>query len=277
MFPVLLEIGRIKVYSYGLMLALGFIVSGVILRREYKRIGLSADLGDTIIIAALFGGIFGAKVYSVIEAVREYGLVSLKDFFSGSGLVWYGGLIGGTIAVVIGIKLKRLPILPIIDIVAPALLLGYSFGRMGCFLSGDGDYGPPSDLPWAMAFPNGTVPTIERVHPTPIYEIIMCLIVFAYLWRIRKITRGPGWMFGMFLILSGIERIIAEFWRLTARIAFDFITGAQIIGAITIIIGIYLIARSKKIPPFVASQPVIDAEAEAKAKIQKGKGNKKHR
>ncbi|MEK7395770.1 MAG: prolipoprotein diacylglyceryl transferase [Candidatus Poribacteria bacterium] len=275
MFPVLLEMGVIKVYSYGLMLALGFIVSGVILRREYKRIGLSADLGDTVIIAALLGGIFGAKVYSVIEGIREYGLVSLKDFFSGAGLVWYGGLIGGTIAVVIGIKLKRLPILPIIDIVAPALLLGYSFGRMGCFLSGDGDYGPPSGLPWAMAFPNGTVPTIERVHPTPIYEIIMCLIAFAYLWRIRKKTRGPGWMFGMFLILSGIERIIAEFWRLTARIAFDFITVAQITGVITIVIGIYLINRSRKIPPFVAPQPIIDVEAKSKARTQKGKGGKK--
>ena len=165
--------------------------------------------------------------------------------------------------------------MPVIDIVAPMLLLGYSFGRMGCFLSGDGDYGPPSDLPWAMAFPNGTVPTMERVHPTPIYEIIMCLIAFAYLWRIRKITRGPGWMFGMFLILSGIERIIAEFWRLTARIAFDFLTVAQIIGVLTIIIGIYLIIRSKKIPPFVAPQIVNDTEVKPKNKNQKGKGAKR--
>jgi phosphatidylglycerol---prolipoprotein diacylglyceryl transferase len=274
MFPVIFEMGRIKVYSYGLMLALGFIVSGIILRREYKRIGLSPDLGDTVIIAALLGGIFGAKVYSVIEGIKEYGIYSLKDFFSGAGLVWYGGLIGGTIAVVIGIKLKRLPILPVIDIVAPMLLLGYSFGRMGCFLSGDGDYGPPSDLPWAMAFPNGTVPTIERVHPTPLYEITMCLIAFAYLWKIRKKNRGPGWMFGMFLILSGIERIIAEFWRITAKIAFDFLTVAQIIGVLTIIIGIYLINRSKKIPPFVAKQPIVDVETK-KGKNLKGKGNKK--
>lgn len=278
MFPVILEIGRIKVYSYGLMLALGFIVTGLIFRKELKRVGLPVDFADSIVIAALLGGIFGAKVYSVIEGIKEYGLSSFRDFFSGAGLVWYGGLIGGTIAVVLTIRLKRQPILPIIDLIGPLLILGYAFGRMGCFLSGDGDYGPPSDLPWAMAFPNGTVPTTERVHPTPLYEIIMSLIAFAYLWKIRKKPRGPGFMFGMFLILSGIERFIAEFWRLTAKVLFDVITVAQITGVITIIIGIYLILRSRKIPPFVVPQVVSEPEIKSnnKASVKKGKKVKRH-
>ena len=278
MLPIILKLGRINIYSYGLMLALGFIITGIIFRKELKRVGINVDLADSVIIAALLGGIFGAKVYSVIEGIREYGLSSLKDFFSGAGLVWYGGLIGGTIAVLVTIKLKHYPILPIIDLIAPLLILGYGIGRMGCFLSGDGDYGPPSDLPWAMAFPNGTVPTTERVHPTPLYEIIMSLIAFAYLWKIRKKTRGPGYMFGMFLILSGIERFIAEFWRITAKVLFDVISVAQIIGVLTIIIGIYLILRSKKLPPYIVPQVIDEPDTKQKNKTlnKKGKSGKKH-
>jgi len=278
MLPIILKLGRINIYSYGLMLALGFIITGIIFRKELKRVGINVDLADSVIIAALLGGIFGAKVYSVIEGIREYGLSSLKDFFSGAGLVWYGGLIGGTIAVLVTIKLKHYPILPIIDLIAPLLILGYGIGRIGCFLSGDGDYGPPSDLPWAMAFPNGTVPTTERVHPTPLYELIMSLIAFAYLWKIRKKTRGPGYMFGMFLILSGIERFIAEFWRITAKVLFDVISVAQIIGVLTIIIGIYLILRSKKLPPYIVPQVVNEPDTKQKNKTlnKKGKSGKKH-
>lgn len=278
MLPIILKLGRINIYSYGLMLALGFIITGIIFRKELKRVGINVDLADSVIIAALLGGIFGAKVYSVIEGIREYGLSSLKDFFSGAGLVWYGGLIGGTIAVLVTIKLKHYPILPIIDLIAPLLILGYGIGRIGCFLSGDGDYGPPSDLPWAMAFPNGTVPTTERVHPTPLYEIIMSLIAFAYLWKIRKKTRGPGYMFGMFLILSGIERFIAEFWRITAKVLFDVISVAQIIGVLTIIIGIYLILRSKKLPPYIVPQVIDEPDTKQKNKTlnKKGKSGKKH-
>jgi len=278
MLPIILKLGRINIYSYGLMLALGFIITGIIFRKELKRVGINVDLADSVIIAALLGGIFGAKVYSVIEGIREYGLSSLKDFFSGAGLVWYGGLIGGTIAVLVTIKLKHYPILPIIDLIAPLLILGYGIGRIGCFLSGDGDYGPPSDLPWAMAFPNGTVPTTERVHPTPLYELIMSLIAFAYLWKIRKKTRGPGYMFGMFLILSGIERFIAEFWRITAKVLFDVISVAQIIGVLTIIIGIYLILRSKKLPPYIVPQVIDEPDTKQKNKTlnKKGKSGKKH-
>jgi len=248
MFPVLLEIGRIKVYSYGLMLALGFIVGGSLFRRELKRTGMSVDLGDWIIMGALVGGILGAKIYSVIEGFKELGMASLKDFFSGAGLVWYGGLIGGTIAVFAIIRLKRAPMMRTLDLVAPLLILGYAFGRMGCFLSGDGDYGPPSDLPWAMAFPNGTVPTIERVHPTPLYEIIICLAIFAYLWRVRKRSLHTGWMFGMYLVLSGIERFVTEFWRITPKVLFNNISMAQVLGIFAIIIGTILVIFSKKMP-----------------------------
>jgi len=248
-FPVILEIGAIKIYSFGLMVALSFLITGALFRKELKRIGLSPQLGDYIVISAMIGGIFGAKVYSVIEGYIKYGEISLRDFFSGSGLVWYGGFIAGTIAVLIVIKLSHVPIIKVIDITAPLLILGYAIGRMGCFLSGDGDYGPPTDLPWGMAFPNGTVPTLERVHPTPLYEIIFSLGIFAFLWKMRKRDLPSGWMFGMYLILAGVERFSMEFWRLTTKIAYG-LTVAQFVSIIAIIFGgvmVVISIRSKQI------------------------------
>jgi len=278
MLPVLFEIGKLKVYSYGLMLALGFIVTGILFRRELKRFGISVDLGDWIIMGALVGGILGAKIYSVIEGFKELGVASLKDFFSGAGLVWYGGLIGGTVTVLVIIRIKHAKTMQILDIVAPMLILGYAFGRMGCFLSGDGDYGPPSDLPWAMAFPKGTVPTLERVHPTPLYEIIFCLAIFAFLWRIRKRNLHTGWMFGMYLIFSGIERFITEFWRITPKVLFNAISVAQITGIFAIIIGIILVLYSKNTPinlPLpVNDKPVSKSKVQPKNQNTKGKGHK---
>jgi len=280
MFPVLLELGKLKIYSYGLMLALGFVVGGSLFRRELKRYGISVDLADWIVMGALIGGILGAKIYSVIEGLKELGVASLKDFFSGAGLVWYGGLIGGTIAVLVIIRIKHAKTLQILDLVAPLLILGYMFGRMGCFLSGDGDYGPPSDLPWAMAFPNGTVPTLVKVHPTPLYEIIFCLAIFAFLWRIRRQNHHTGWMFGMYLILSGVERFITEFWRVTAKVLFNSISMAQIIGIFAIIIGVILVLHSKNTPinlPLpVSDKPVSKSKTQPKNQNAKGKGKKTH-
>jgi phosphatidylglycerol:prolipoprotein diacylglycerol transferase len=278
MLPVLFQIGGLNIYSYGFMLALGFIVSGYLLRKELKRIGFPVDLADAIVISALLGGVFGAKFYSVIEGiVKGEGIIySVKSFFSGAGLVWYGGLIGGAIAGILVIRHKKVSIMRALDILAPLLILGYAFGRMGCFLSGDGDYGPPSDLPWAMSFPNGTVPTNERVHPTPVYEIILCLIIFAYLWRIRKKIRPAGWMFGVYLILAAAERFITEFWRVTAKVLFNTITMAQIISVIMVIIGVWLMLRTRNMP-IPVDTPVVELKKELDKQKTKPKQAKHHK
>jgi len=246
MFPVIFQIGPFNIYSFGLMVALGFFVTWFLLKRELRRTGLPPNLSDSVIIGAMLGGIAGAKLYSVIESLRGASMaVSLETFFSGSGLVWYGGLAGGTITVLIIIRHSRAPMMKVIDLIAPLLILGYSFGRMGCFLSGDGDYGPPTDLPWGMAFPNGTVPTLERVHPTPLYEIALSLIIFTFLWKMRKRSLPTGWMFGMYLILAGAERFITEFWRLTPVVALGM-TLAQIISIVLVAFGAVLTLRSWK-------------------------------
>ena len=237
MYPVILQIGRLKLYSYGLMMALAFLTAGFLLRRELKKAGYSPDMGDFIVIGTLLGGVLGAKLYYIIANLSNPGTLSLRTVFSGTGLVWYGGLMGGTAAAVFVIRFYKASVMAVLDLIAPALILGYAFGRMGCFLSGDGDYGPPTTLPWGMAFPNGTVPTLERVHPTPLYEIALSLMIFAFLWKMRGRTMPTGWKFSMYLILAAIERFIVEFWRLTSVVALG-LTTAQFTSIIMVIVGI---------------------------------------
>ena len=236
MYPVLFQIGRLKFYSYGLMMALAFLAAGFLLRRELKRAGYSPDLADFIVIGTLLGGVLGAKLYYIIASLRDPSTLSLKTVFSGTELVWYGGLIGGMTAAIFVIRFYKASVMAVLDLIVPTLILGYAFGRMGCFLSGDGDYGPPTNLPWGMAFPNGTVPTLEHVHPTPLYEIALSLMIFAFLWKMRGRTMPTGWKFSMYLILAAIERFIVEFWRLTSVVALG-LTTAQLTSIIMVIVG----------------------------------------
>ena len=157
MYPELFTIGPVTIYSFGLMAALGFLTAGFLLERELTRVGRDKEMAGSIIIAALIGGIIGSKIYYLIENPHLLSQDFWGSVFSGAGLVWYGGLIGGFLAVVWWIRRKGLPFLLVADLMGPLLLMGQGFGRVGCFLAGDGDYGPPSDVPWAIAFPNGVV------------------------------------------------------------------------------------------------------------------------
>lgn len=237
MYPTLIDFGPIAIHSFGLMMALGFLAVLLISQRDLARKGLDPRPTSSIIFAAAFGGIVGAKIYSALQDGR----IEIAELISNSGLVWYGGVIGALAAVLFVIHRSPNPILPTIDTIGMATLLGYGIGRIGCFLAGDGDYGPPSDLPWAMAFPNGTVPTDIPVHPTPLYETGMSLIGFGLLWSIRKQKEDmPGWLLGGAFILAGIERFIAEFFRLNQP-AFFGLTGAQVTSVLIIIIGACLL------------------------------------
>ena len=237
MYPTLIEFGPVGIHSYGLMLATAFITVVFVLQYELKRRDFVAEQASTIVMAAALGGIVGAKLYSAFLD----GSINLRELFSTSGLVWYGGLIGGCLAVTIVILRSPNPFFPTVDIVGPTVILGYGIGRIGCLLAGDGDYGPPSDLPWAMAFPNGTVPTVVPVHPTPIYESLMSFAFFGLLWSQRhRFQSVPGTTFGLSLMLLGVERFIAEFWRITPRVL-GWMTAAQIFSIVVFGLGIALI------------------------------------
>ena len=144
MIPTIFQIGFLRINSYGLMVALGFLVTGFLLKRELRRIGLAAKLGDHIVIGAALGGIVGAKLYSAVEGLRDPSTTFWGTLFSGWGLAWYGGFAGGVIVVLVIIWRSNAPMMKVIDLIAPLLILGYALGRMGCFLSGDGDYGRPA-------------------------------------------------------------------------------------------------------------------------------------
>jgi phosphatidylglycerol:prolipoprotein diacylglycerol transferase len=200
--------------TFGVMFALGFAACGVVVARRMREWGKPTDWAYEIVFAALVGGVVGARAYYVIEHTDQASRDFFGTVFSGSGLVWYGGAIGGAIAVIAWMRWRRALTLSMLDLCGTALALGYAIGRIGCQLSGDGDYGIHSSLPWAMGYPHGTVPTPPgvRVHPTPIYETVAMATVALVLWHLRDRVR-PGVVFALYLILSGLERFLVEFIR----------------------------------------------------------------
>jgi phosphatidylglycerol:prolipoprotein diacylglycerol transferase len=246
MYPELFTIGPVTIYSFGLMAALGFLTAGFLLEKELARVGRDKEQAGSIIIAALIGGIVGSKIYYLIENPHLITQDFWGSVFSGAGLVWYGGLIGGFLAVTWWINRKGLPFLLVADLMGPLLLMGQGFGRVGCFLAGDGDYGPPSDVPWAIAFPNGVVPTEVPVHPTMVYDFLLLFTLFFILWSLRKKNFERGTIFGLFAIFMGSERFFTEFWRTDPKILLDTFSMAQILSAFLFLAGIGLIIYVNK-------------------------------
>jgi phosphatidylglycerol:prolipoprotein diacylglycerol transferase len=207
-----LDLGPITLQTFGLMMGLGFVVAGVAAARFLKELGKPVDWAYEMVFAALVGGIVGARLWWVAENWSEAQGDLLGSLFSGSGLVWYGGALGGAAAVILWAWRRNFLTLRMLDVAAVPLAAGYAIGRIGCQLAGDGDYGIPWDGPWAMAYPNGTVPTTEEVHPTPVYETLTMGLVALLLWRWRHRWQ-PGTLFALYLILAGTERFLVEFVR----------------------------------------------------------------
>ena len=209
-----IHIGGITIQTFGIFFALNFIAWGFVAARRLKELGKPVDWAYEIVVAAVIGGLIGARVYYLIQNHGSLHGSLLGNVFGGSGLVWYGGFLGGTIAVLLWAYWRDYLNLKLVDIAAVGLPLGYGIGRIGCQVAGDGDYGKVSSLPWAMGYPDGTTPTPPgvTVQPTPIYETVSMGLVALVLWNWRDRFR-PGVLFAMYLVLAGIERFIVEFWR----------------------------------------------------------------
>jgi len=223
---VLPEIGPIK--TFGLMFGLAFVASGLLLARRLREQGRSPDIAYEMIFAALVGGIVGARLWWLLEDWDENSENLLSNLFGGAGLTWYGGALGGAAAVLLYARHRGMLNLGLLDMCAPALALGYAVGRIGCQLSGDGDYGRAWDGPWAMAYPDGVVPTEEEVHPTPVYETLAMGLVAWVLWRLRD-RFAPGRLFALYLVLAGLERFLVEFVRRNEDVALG-LTLAQLVS-----------------------------------------------
>jgi phosphatidylglycerol:prolipoprotein diacylglycerol transferase len=236
MIPVLFEIGPVRVGSFGVMMALGFLVPTILLRKEFARTGLNLDLANGIAISAILGGLIGARIYYVFERWDIFLSDPVSLLFANSGLVWYGGMLGGAAAVIADARRKQVPVVLVADLMAPLLALGQMLGRIGCLLSADGDYGPPTDVPWAMSFPRGLVPTDERVHPTPLYDGLILSAVFGALWTSRKWRLPAGFRISLYLLLLGLGSLVTEVFRVTPKV-FAGLTAGQLISSTLIFSG----------------------------------------
>ena len=268
MIPVLFRLGPLPIYSFGVMAALGFLMANFLLTRECARRGYDPGMADALVVSGAISGFAGSRVYDVFDHWSEYMAHPWSIVLSGAGFVWYGGLIGGIIATWIIARYYKVNFLTVADMCAAPLILGQAFGRMGCHLSGDGDWGIPSTLPWAMAYPKaiigwhgdihlpdgGFIPSTVlkldssgalvdgffpgvRVHPAPLYEVILYVSIFAFLWSRRKHIAFEGQYLCLHLILSGAARFLVEFIRINPRVAFG-LSEAQIISLAMIAAGL---------------------------------------
>lgn len=275
-YPELFHIGPFTVHSYGLMLGIAFIVASWILTREFRRKNLDPNFSTEITLLAIIFGIAGSKIAHLIANPSEFSADPVGSLFSPGGLTFHGGLILATIAIYIYVKRKGIPFLFIADSAAPSLAIAYGIGRIGCHLSGDGDYGLPTNLPWgvnyengivkpslmfagsdvARDFPNGFVPDNTLLHPTPIYEFLLMGLIFLILWKLRKKAMPDGFLFSLYLVLAGFERLMIEFIRLNPKLLFG-LSEAQLVATGLIIAGgygVFYFSKHKDLPKYMPPQ-----------------------
>jgi phosphatidylglycerol:prolipoprotein diacylglycerol transferase len=253
-YPLVIRLGGFEITGFGIMMMVGFLMGGWIIDRDLRRRSLNPDYASDIVFAAVIGGIIGAKLWYV-------GLHGPDALFSRGGLVWYGGFAGGALAVVINGWLKKVPFWWTAQLVAPALPAAYALGRVGCFMVGD-DYGYPTDVAWAVAFPQGLPPTTARslaefgwnapagmdpttvlaVHPTQLYEVAIMTAAFMLIWKLADKAWGTGWLFGLYLALAGAERFFVELFRAKDDRFFAGFTLAQVTSVAILLLGVAVIA-----------------------------------
>jgi phosphatidylglycerol---prolipoprotein diacylglyceryl transferase len=274
MIPILFRLGPITVYSYGLMMALGFIAADIACTSEFKRHGYKGEWASTLILWTAISGVAGSRIYDVVDNWSHYAAHPIDIIFSGAGFVWYGGLAGGFIASYFVARYYRIRWLVLADMAAAGLAIGQAIGRIGCQLSGDGDWGMVSKLPWAMAYHNaivgwtgrtvlalqgnqlvaapgcndaGCAPWV-RVHPAPVYETILYTGVFLILWSIRKKVHVDGRIAYLYLIMAGGARFMVEFIRVNPRVLWG-LSEAQLIALTMVVIGTVAYAWSRVTAP----------------------------
>lgn len=260
------QFGPLQLTGFGVAMLLAFVIGQMVAGEELERRGQDAEIMGDVTIAAVIGGLLGAKLYYA-ALVGDAGAI-----FSRAGFVFWGGLIGGIVASAAVIMYKKGSFLKVSDAAAPGLAAAYAVGRTGCWAVGD-DYGTPWDGPLAVAFPNGAPPStvtnlvqqfgatgyenlpgdqVLAVHPTQLYETVLALGMFALLWKLRGHTKQAGWLFGAYCVLAGAERFVIEFFRAKDDRFFGTFTMAQMIALAFIAAGalwMTLRARPRTLAP----------------------------
>lgn len=239
-YPVIFRIGEFEVTSFGVLLGVAALVALHLFKRELTRSGLPATAADAA-IAGLLGGIAGAKLLWTLEFMGEQPVAEL--LFSRGGLSWFGGLLGGVGTGLWMLRRRRIPLVRALAAAAPALAAGHAIGRIGCFLVGD-DYGRPSDLPWAVAFPEGLPPTDVPVHPTQLYEAFALGVIAWTLLRWRRGALPDAVVLGRYFMLAGSTRFAIEFIRVNLRVLGP-LTVAHLLSLALIAIGVVFVVRAR--------------------------------
>ncbi|HEX8724090.1 MAG TPA: prolipoprotein diacylglyceryl transferase [Gemmatimonadaceae bacterium] len=271
--PFVLQLGPLSLTGFGIAVVTAFGIAQYLSENELRRRGHDTSAIADMILAAVIGGLLGAKLYYVI-ILKNY-----NALFTRGGFVFWGGLVGGILAVMAVIRWKKIPMMRIFDVGGPAVAAAYAVGRTGCWAVGD-DYGrpfsgfgavmfpngqPPSTVASMMAefhtkFPAGTNPaTIVSVYPTQLYEITLATIMFVILWRLRDHKHAEGWLFGVYCVLAGFERFIIEFFRAKDDRFLGGLTYAQAIALAFVAMGflwMYLRRDVTKGKPGIYETPV---------------------
>ena len=260
-----LHIWHFSVPTFGLMLWLAAVAAAFVMDRGFHRARITADAVGMVAVTVV-AGIVGAKLWHVIDTPMEFRELGWRVLWDSAGFAWFGGLLFGIGALVFQGWWAKIGGLRTLDLAAPATAIGQGIGRIGCFLSGDGDYGiaikPVHFMgmtfhPWGMAFPNGIVPVFVPVYPTPLYELAAGLLIGGWLWwRLGKSHR-TGIIVGQYLVLSGIARFLVEFIRRNPKVLWG-LSNAQLASAGSVIAGVLLIV-------WVATRPVTGSNKAAKA------------
>jgi phosphatidylglycerol---prolipoprotein diacylglyceryl transferase len=280
MYPYI-NVGPVHLGMFGLLLWLAAVAATVVLHKNFGRNGVDADALN-IVATVVVAGVVGAKLWHELENVHEMrealhliGAAGWRHpaevgerFLSWfqAGFAWFGGMFAGIAALMLqghsarfkgphwksqedpGEPLgKRVGAVRMLDLATPAAALGYGIGRIGCLLSGDGDYGINTTLPWGVHMAKNALvpphPPDALVQPTPIYELLFSIAVFWVLWQLGKRSKPVGWMTGVYLVLSGIGRFLVEFVRINPKIYFhQTMSNAQVAAAGSAIVGLVVIA-----------------------------------
>ena len=245
MIPLLIQLGPLPIYTFGLMVALALLAGTLRLQRSFERFDLDPRFAERYVMYGGVSGIIGARLWFIGEHINEMRGDLVSSLLANAGFTFYGGFIIAAVVVTVRVLVDKVPLAVFVDALGPTLALGYAIGRIGCQLSGDGDYGIPVAGPLGMSYATGVVPTPPGllVYPTPMYESFLAVLIAFILLRLESLNPKflkPGWRFGVYLILISIERFWIEFIRPNERI-YSGLSEAQIIAAMMGILGLVLV------------------------------------
>jgi phosphatidylglycerol:prolipoprotein diacylglycerol transferase len=250
MIPNVLELGPIPIRSFGLMVALALFAGALRLAKSFQMYGIDPRQAERYVTAAGLSGLVGARLWYIAENWSYVQHDIFGALFASAGFTFYGGFIIASIVLFVMARRDGVGVARFCDALGPALALGYAVGRLGCQLSGDGDYGSATDGFWGMSYESGVVPTPlgVRVYPTPLFESTLALAILSILSWVecsKTILTKPLQRFGLYLALISLERVSVEVFRINPEVLFG-LSEAQVIGLALLGVGVAFLCLPRR-------------------------------